>query len=114
VFKSTNAAVTWSAFNNGLPNMPSIFALVIDPITPSRLFAATADGVFLLQQVAAVCAGDCGGTHAVGVNDVITLVNIALGNAQPAACSDGGLPLGGEVDVSVIIQAVNSALHGCS
>jgi hypothetical protein len=57
--------------------------------------------------------GDCGGTNTVAINDLVTLVNIALGSAQPWACPDGGLPLGGEVDVAVIIQAVHNALTGC-
>ena len=48
------------------------------------------------------------------MNDVITMVDIALGTTQPLACSNGGLPIGGEVDVAVILQAVNSALQGCS
>ena len=47
------------------------------------------------------------------VNELITLVDIALGAAPPAACSDGGLPIGGEVNVAVVIQAVNNALDGC-
>jgi hypothetical protein len=61
----------------------------------------------------AACVGDCGGTHTVGVNDVITLVNIALGNDQPAACLHG-LPDGAAVDVALIIRAVSSVLYGCS
>jgi hypothetical protein len=32
------------------------------------------------------CVGDCSGTQVVAVNDIITLVNIALGAAQPGAC----------------------------
>ena len=38
VFKSTNGGRTWSAMNSGLPN--GAFALVIDPLTPSTLYAA--------------------------------------------------------------------------
>ena len=47
------------------------------------------------------------------VDNIITLVNIALGTAQPVECSNGGLPLGGDVNVTVIIQAVNNALNSC-
>ena len=46
------------------------------------------------------------------VDDVITLVNIALGTAQPPACPDG-VPSAAEVNIAVIIQAVNNALKGC-
>jgi len=59
------------------------------------------------------CIGDCGGAHIVAVKDVITLVNIALGTAQPSACPNG-VPAGATVDVSLIIEAVDNALNGCS
>ena len=59
-----------------------------------------------------ICTGDCGGTHVVAVNDVITLVNIALGDAQPSACPLG-VPNGVEVNIAVILQAVNHVLYGC-
>lgn len=39
VFKSTNGGRTWSAMNNGLTSR-SVIALVIDPATPSTLYAA--------------------------------------------------------------------------
>ena len=58
------------------------------------------------------CIGDCSGTHTVAVDDVITLVNIALGTVERAACAHG-VPSAAEVNVAVIIQAVNSALKGC-
>jgi hypothetical protein len=40
------------------------------------------------------------------------MVNIALGNAQPSACPHG-IPSGAEVDIALIIQAVNNALSSC-
>ena len=58
------------------------------------------------------CVGDCTGTHTVAINDLITLVNIALGTAQPSACRSG-VASGAEVTVAMIIQAVNNALNGC-
>jgi predicted outer membrane repeat protein len=59
-----------------------------------------------------VCVGDCGGTGSVTIDEIITQVNIALGNAQPSACPHG-VPSGTNVTVEVIIQAVNNALSGC-
>jgi hypothetical protein len=51
VFKSTDAASTWSAVNAGLTN-PGVHALAIDPLTPGRLYAGTfGAGVFAIQQV---------------------------------------------------------------
>lgn len=56
--------------------------------------------------------GDCSGNFQVTVDELLTLVNIALGNAQPSACPHG-IPSGAEVNITVIIQAVNNALNGC-
>ncbi len=46
VFRSRNGGDSWAAVDNGLTN-PSVFALVIDPVTPSTLYAGSVgDGVF--------------------------------------------------------------------
>jgi hypothetical protein len=58
------------------------------------------------------CVGDCGGTLTLADTDIITLVNIVLGNASPSACPHG-IPSGTTVNVALIIQAVNNALNGC-
>jgi hypothetical protein len=58
------------------------------------------------------CTGDCDGSGDVTVNEIITLVNIALGTAQTAACPHG-VPSGAEVDITLIIRAVNNALLTC-
>ena len=58
------------------------------------------------------CTGDCDGSGDVTVNEIITLVNIALGTAQASACASG-VPSGVEVNVALVIQAVNNALNGC-
>jgi hypothetical protein len=111
VFKSTDAGSTWNALNTGLTT-PNVLA--IDPLEPRRVYAGTyGGGVFAIEQVLPSCVGDCAGADTVAINDLVTLVNIALGTTQPSACPNGGLPLGGEVDVAVIIQAVNNALNGC-
>ena len=60
----------------------------------------------------AFCVGDCSGTSIVTISDILTLVNIALGNAQPSTCTHG-VPNGATVDIALIIQAVNNALNGC-
>jgi hypothetical protein len=58
------------------------------------------------------CVGDCDGSGEVTVNELIIMVNIALGTGQPSACPNG-IPSGGSVDIALIIQAVNNALNGC-
>jgi hypothetical protein len=61
----------------------------------------------------AVCVGNCNGDDAVGVNEIIVLVNVALGTAEAAECADGLAPAA-SVDIAVIVQAVNNALNGCA
>jgi hypothetical protein len=39
-------------------------------------------------------------------------VNITLGNVPPSACAHA-IPADVEVDIALIIQAVNNALNGC-
>ncbi len=56
------------------------------------------------------CVGDCDGTGTVTVDEILTLVNLALGNG--GACADG-LSVGVIPDVSQVLQAVNNALNGC-
>jgi hypothetical protein len=58
------------------------------------------------------CVGDCDGGHSVTVDEIITLVNVALGLAVPSACPVG-IPNGVTVDVVSIVQSVNNALDGC-
>ena len=60
-----------------------------------------------------ICVGDCDGSQTVTVNEIVLLTDIALGNADPSACPKG-VASGEQVDVSVIIQAVNKALDGCA
>jgi CSLREA domain-containing protein len=61
----------------------------------------------------AACVGDCDGAGRATIDEIITLVNIALGTAQASACPHG-VPSGADVDVVLIIQAVNVALTGCA
>jgi hypothetical protein len=59
------------------------------------------------------CAGDCNGKGQVTVDDILTLVNIALGNADLSACEVGDGNDDGQITVDEILQAVNNALNGC-
>jgi streptogramin lyase len=58
------------------------------------------------------CVGDCNGDGQVTVNEVLTMVNIALGNADATACANG-IPSGAQVDVALVLTGVNNALNGC-
>jgi hypothetical protein len=56
------------------------------------------------------CIGDCNGDGQVTINEILTLVNIALDNG--GSCTDGA-PSGADVDVALMLRAVNNALNGC-
>jgi hypothetical protein len=59
------------------------------------------------------CIGDCDGSGDVTVNELITMVNIALGNALLSACPAGDPDGSGDITVNEIIQAVGFALTSC-
>jgi hypothetical protein len=64
-------------------------------------------------QAPAVCAGDCNGSGQVTVDEIITMVNIALGNADVSACGVGDANSDQRITVDEILRAVNNALNGC-
>lgn len=57
------------------------------------------------------CIGDCGGNGVVSVEDLVTLVDIALGDLSASACP--GFVTAGPVTVNQLVAAVNAALNGC-
>jgi hypothetical protein len=50
----------------------------------------------------------------VTINELLALVNIALGNIGGASCTAGDANQNGQVTVSELITAVNRALNACS
>jgi hypothetical protein len=61
----------------------------------------------------ACCVGNCQGSGTVTVNDIITMVDIALGSADISACSAGDSNSDQLITVDEILKAVNNALNGC-
>jgi hypothetical protein len=59
------------------------------------------------------CPGDCGDNGVVSVADIITMVNIALGDESIDACPSADVNGDGRVPIGEIIAAVQSALNGC-
>jgi hypothetical protein len=60
-----------------------------------------------------LCVGDCTGDGDVTVNELITMVNIALGTAEISICTAGDANGDGEITINEIIAGVNNALNGC-
>lgn len=61
---------------------------------------------------AQVCQGDCGSDAVVTVDELVTIVNIALGG-DVGACIVGDSSCDGLITVDEIVGAVQSALGGC-
>jgi hypothetical protein len=59
------------------------------------------------------CAGDCDSDGEVGVNELLTIVRIALGADDVAACPAGDVHGGGTIQVDEIAAAVYRSLRGC-
>jgi CSLREA domain-containing protein len=76
--------------------------------TQCSIGAYEADGI-----PSETCTGDCDGTGSVTVDEIITLVNIALGNAAVSDCDVGDANDDGQITVDEILTAVNVALNGC-
>ena len=89
------------------------------PAPPTGTATATQAGTAAATQtatatvVAGSCPGDCDGSGEVTINELITLVNIALGSAPLSACAAGDLDHDGMIAINELITAVNSALNGC-
>jgi hypothetical protein len=76
------------------------------------LFLGVLLGAYPGRGVAA-CTGDCDGGGTVTVNEVITMVDIALGSSPPATCAPGDADGSGDITVDEIVAAVNNALDTC-
>ena len=59
VFKSADGGSSWMAINAGLTS-PDVSDLAIDPALPTTLYAATAEGAFVLDQSTELEAGGNG------------------------------------------------------
>lgn len=62
----------------------------------------------------AVCVGDCDGDRIVLVNEIQTLVNVALERADATACAAGREQASAAVTVDELVTAVSRLLHGCA
>jgi hypothetical protein len=60
------------------------------------------------------CIGNCSGDGSVTVDELLTLVNIALGNADMSTCLPGDPNHDNQITIDEILIAVNNALNGCA
>jgi len=59
------------------------------------------------------CVGDCNDDGAVTVDEILTVVDIALGNVDISECRPGDADHNGRITVHDILTAVHNALNGC-
>jgi hypothetical protein len=59
------------------------------------------------------CVGDCNQDNSVTVDELLTMVNIALGNTSVSICSQSDTNRDRQITVDEILAAVNNALSGC-
>lgn len=64
--------------------------------------------------IGSACVGDCNGDGMVVVSEIVTLVNIALGNTPLSNCTAGDANGDGTIEINELVQAVDNALNGCS
>ncbi len=69
--------------------------------------------VSLPRPAAAGCTGDCGGDGTVTVDELLTLVNIALGSADLTRCQGADLGGDGRIGIDDLLRAVTRSLAGC-
>ncbi len=109
---STGPGVCHPALDNGCSCVRDTDCISVNCDHGSCAFERTPTRAVPPTSTPRPCVGDCDGSRDVSINELITMVNIALGTAQPSACPDG-IPSGDGVNISLIIQAVNDSLSGC-
>jgi sugar lactone lactonase YvrE len=62
----------------------------------------------------APCAGDCDHSGQITVDELVILINIALGNASLSLCTTGDVNGDGQITIDEILAAVDDILAGCS
>jgi hypothetical protein len=101
------------------PGAPPTATATLSP-TPTRTASLTPTATGAAPPTAtatsgtAPCLGDCNADGFVTVDEIVRMVNIALGSSSVTVCprADGGGD--GLVTVDEIVTAVNRALNGCA
>lgn len=82
------------------------------PAPPTETFTMTPT-VSATPTEPPVCPGDCNANAHVTVDELLTAVNIALGNTTVSDCSSADVSHDFKITIDEILVAVNNALDGC-
>jgi hypothetical protein len=115
-------ALAWSSDRDGALGEGSAVIVPGLRLSPGRhVITATArdddgqEGSATIEVlIAPQCAGDCDGDTNVTIDELITLVNIALGTASTNQCPAGDRDFSDAVTVDELVAAVKAALEGCA
>jgi len=112
----------------GLDVPGSLFRLTLQPNSPVTLGAGLTGYWFHLGEqvltrsttgatpaifVSHACGGDCRIDGAVTVDELVTMVDIALENRGLSRCTTGDLNDSGTITVDELVTGVNNVLNGC-
>jgi hypothetical protein len=109
---TTPAEVTVSFVNTGLAAGHHSAAITISSAATPEQAKTIGVEVAIAQQPS--CTGDCSGDNRVTVDELLTGVNIALGQLSVDACRIFDSSGDGAVTIDELLEAVNRALDGCA
>lgn len=98
------AGIATADFNQD--RKPDLAVTNQDTESVSILLNSTAGGT--------TCVGDCSNDTEVTVDELVRMVNVALGSLPIAECTAGDANADDEITIDEIISGVNSALNGCA
>jgi hypothetical protein len=78
-----------------------------EPPTPTPVMSPTP------TMTSGSCVGDCDGNGLVTVDEIVTMVNVALGIRPVTTCPAGDTDGSGTITVDEILTAIRNALTGC-
>lgn len=103
---------------------PLVTSTIMSSVTPTGTTSRTATVTPTLAQTRTVtasatpapepCVGDCNNDGPVTVDELLTMVNIALGNLDVTACLAGDVNHDGHITIDEVLTSVNNALNGCA
>lgn len=77
------------------------------------ILATVLVGVFVVPRTVVACPGDCDGSGEVTVDELVTMISIALGTFLVETCAPGDLDADGNITVDEIVRALDAILNGC-
>ena len=124
IFVSEDGGMTYSAWLSNTTDTSATFTG--HGGNEYAFYSIARDGVGNVEEKSAVpeavtrvrstgdCTGDCNGDQSVTIDELLAMVNIALGDATVSTCIAGDSNRDGQITIDELVQAVDKALNGCS